>query len=76
MKTLRTGLFLITIVSAMTLSSVQAEQPHMKQALEHLRAARAELQRAETNKGGHRERALEAVDRAIHQIEDGMRFAR
>jgi hypothetical protein len=48
----------------------------MQEALEHLRAARAELQRAEPNKGGHRERALEAINHAIVQVEEGIRFAR
>ena len=76
MKTFKTGLFLITLLAGMNISSVSADQPHMRRALEHLRAARAELQRAEANKGGHRERALEAVDRAIHQCEEGERFAR
>jgi hypothetical protein len=76
MKTLRVGLLLVTAVAAMNTSSMQAGQPHMREALEHLRAARAELQRAESNKGGHRERALEAVNRAIVNVEEGMRFAR
>jgi hypothetical protein len=77
MKTLRTGLFLLALSAALNLSSVRAaRQEHMQGALEHLRAARAELQRAEPNKGGHRERALEAVNRAINQVEEGIRFAR
>jgi hypothetical protein len=76
MKTLRTGLILLILTAALNLSSVQAAQPHMKDALAHLQAARAELQRAESNKGGHKERALEAVNRAIAQVEEGIRFAR
>lgn len=47
----------------------------MDRALEHLRAARAELQEAENNKGGWRERAIQNVDRAITDTEKGRSFA-
>jgi hypothetical protein len=56
--------------------SARAEQPHMRRALEHLRAARAELQAAEHNKGGWRIRAIENTDRAIHETENGMAVGR
>jgi hypothetical protein len=46
-------------------------EPHMTAALEHLQAARAELERASHNKGGHRERALGLVDQAIRQVQEG-----
>jgi hypothetical protein len=75
MKTLRTSLVLVTILAAMSASSVRADQPHMKGAVEHLRAARAQLERAEHNKGGWREPALQNVDRAIHDVENGMAAA-
>lgn len=60
----------------MGLNSARADQPHMRRALEHLRAARAELQSAEHNKGGWRERAVINVDKAIADTEKGMAFAR
>ena len=53
---------------------VFAAQPNMHDALGHLRAARAALARAEQNKGGHRERALEHVDAAIRETEAGIAF--
>jgi hypothetical protein len=53
-----------------------ADQPHMQAALEHLRAARAELKQAEADKGGHREKALRAVDTAIDQVQRGIAFDR
>ena len=52
-----------------------AAQPHMVSALEMLRSARAELERATANKGGHRERAIGAVDRAIEETRAGIAFA-
>jgi len=56
--------------------SIQADQPHMQSALEHLRAAQSELEKADHDKGGHREKALDATRRAIQQVEAGMRFDR
>ena len=75
MKTL-TMLAVILTISTFGLNSAHAGQPHMDRALEHLRAARAELQAAEENKGGWRVRALENVDRAIRETENGRAFAR
>ncbi len=54
---------------------VSAAQPHMKAALEHLNAARAELDKAEHDKGGHREAALKATDEAIKHVKQGMEYA-
>jgi hypothetical protein len=51
-------------------------QPHMQSALDHLTAARSELEAATPNKGGHREQAIELVDQAIRQVEMGMNYAR
>jgi len=56
---------MIATVAAMGLNSARADQPHMRRALEHLRAPRAELQAAEHNKGGWRGRAIVNVDKAI-----------
>jgi hypothetical protein len=71
MKKLAT-LAIVLSISAVGLNSVHAGQPHMDRALEHLRAARAELQSAEHNKGGWRVRALANVDRAIRETENGI----
>jgi hypothetical protein len=53
-----------------------ADQPHMQAAREHLQHARESLDHAEPNKGGHRERAIELVDKAIAQVDEGIEFAR
>jgi len=75
MKLLKSTLFIIIAASALNLSSARADQPHMRRALEHLRAARSELARAEHNKGGWRARAVSNVDRAIADTENGIRSA-
>jgi len=56
--------------------AVMAAQPHMQSALGSLQAARAELVRAEANKGGHRDRAIGFVDSAIAETKAGIAFAR
>jgi hypothetical protein len=61
---------------SLNLVSVQADEPHMRRALEHLRAARAGLQSAEHDKGGRRVRGLQNSDRAIREAERNMTFAR
>lgn len=50
-------------------------QSRMYAATEALEHARAELQAAEPNKGGHRERALDLVDRALKETREGIRWA-
>jgi hypothetical protein len=49
-------------------------EPHMAAALEHLRMAQQELQKAAPNKGGHREKALDHTNQAISQVEEGIRY--
>ena len=66
----------VAILGAMNVSLVRAGQPEMREALHHLREARAHLERAEHNKGGWRIRAIENVDRAIRETENGMAVAR
>jgi len=61
--------------TAIGASVAYAAQPHMASALELLRSARAELERATPNKGGHRERAIGAVDRAIQETREGIAYA-
>ncbi len=51
-------------------------QPKMRAALADLEAARAKLEHADHDKGGHRERALELVNQAIAQIKEGVRYDR
>ena len=76
MKALKASAIVLLSLSALGLNSAFASgQPHMDRALEHLRAARAELKSAENNKGGWRERAIQNVDRAIADTEKGRAFA-
>ena len=50
-------------------------QPNMQAALEHLRQARAALDRAEHNKGGWRDRAIQSADTALKEVNAGCAVA-
>ena len=54
----------------------QADQPHMQGALAELQAARAELNAAVPDKGGHRVNALNLVNQAIGEVRAGIAYAR
>lgn len=76
MKTLKATVVSLVAISALNMTAAFADQPHMRRALEHLEAARAELQSAEHDKGGWRARAVRAVDTAIGETRRGMEFDR
>ena len=67
---------MVALIGAMGLQSVRADQPNMRAALAHLREARAALERAEHNKGGHRGKAVELINRAIAEVEAGIAVGR
>jgi len=55
--------------------AVAEPQPNMQEAMGHLQQAKAALERAEHDKGGHREKALEKVNEAIHHVQMGIDYA-
>jgi len=69
-------LLCVVLLAGFFVGRVSADQPHMQAALEHLRAARAELDKAEADKGGHRVRAIKLVNEAIEQVEKGIGYDR
>ena len=66
----------VAISAGFFVGRVSADQPHMQSALDHLRSAKAELEAAEADKGGHREAALRLTRDAIVQVEKGIEWAR
>jgi hypothetical protein len=52
-----------------------AAQPHMEAAMHALENARDELKSADTDKAGHRAKAIELVNSAIEQTRLGMEAA-
>jgi hypothetical protein len=63
----------LTLVSAV---SPAPDQPRMEAARTSLEAAKAELQNAEHNKGGHRARAVGFVNSAIIAVNRGIEYDR
>ena len=57
-------------------AAAKADQPHMEAALDHLRAARKELDAATNDKGGHRGNAIRLVNDAIRETERGVEYSR
>lgn len=70
---LTAGMGLYSFVYAQT-RHMEIHEPHMSAAYGHLEQAKAELERATPNKGGHRERAMQAVDQAMQEIEQGEQY--
>jgi hypothetical protein len=50
--------------------------PHLRRSLHELREARKELQTADHDFGGHRVKAIEAIDVAMKQLEVALRHDR
>jgi hypothetical protein len=48
------------------------DQPHMQAALDFLRSAKSDLERATTDKGGHRVNAIKLVEGAIDEVKKGI----
>jgi len=63
--------------SALTLStnSASAYQGNMERALSSLYSALASLREATPNKGGHKEQAVQLIQQAIDQVQQGINFA-
>jgi len=68
--------FLLGGVVVSQLQAVPSNQPNMDRALEHLRAAKASLEKADANKGGHRVKAIAYVNSAIDEVRRGINVAK
>jgi hypothetical protein len=66
----------LVLLAGFFLGRVSADQPHMQAALDHLKAAKTELEKADEDKGGHRVKALRLVNDAMVQVEKGISFDR
>jgi hypothetical protein len=66
---------LAAVVFGLGLGYAIGAQPHMTASITLLQSARAELQAALPNKGGHRERGLQLIDQAIGEVQAGIAFA-
>ena len=70
-----TRLAMTIVAVGLLVGTAGAAQENMLDALESLRRARQELQSASENKEGHRARAIDYVDKAIAEVQQGMAAA-
>jgi F0F1-type ATP synthase epsilon subunit len=67
---------LIASAALMASSACFADQPNMEAALASLQQAKESLQKAVADKGGHRVKAMKAVDAAIAEVQAGIEYAK
>jgi hypothetical protein len=63
-------------VGLLSAALVRADQPNMQNALSQLQGAKASLQAAAHDKGGHRLQAIRLIDQAIVEVQLGIDVAR
>jgi hypothetical protein len=62
------GALAVTLIAGSTLADQQA----MRTAIEQLRQARHQLEQAPASRSGHRARAIDYIDDAIRQVQEGL----
>jgi len=67
---------LVVLATGFVAGRASADQPRMQAALDHLRAAKVELDAATSDKGGHRVKALAFTKDAIAEVERGIVYDR
>ena len=70
------GIALAAGSAALLASPAMADQGNMDAALRQLGQALESLRRAQSNKGGNRERAIGLVEQAIAETQAGIEYAR
>jgi hypothetical protein len=72
------GIVLTIVLMSLSSGNLYAQynqpQPHMQAALQHLREAAEELQKADKDKGGHRVQALNLTQQAINHVQAGIQY--
>jgi ABC-type glycerol-3-phosphate transport system substrate-binding protein len=75
LSTVALAIALATVVASGRVNTASADaQPVMQKALGNLQEALKNLQNASEDKGGHRVKAIEFTQKAIEQVEKGMKF--
>ena len=66
----------VVVILSAVVAVAFADQPYMRAARTNLQRARAKLQASLANKGGHRVKAIEHVNRAIGFVNQGIAYDR
>jgi hypothetical protein len=70
------GVLLVVFALITVAGAAPPDQPFMEAARADLQKAKSELQMATRDKGGHRAKAVDLVNRAIGQVNAGIQYAR
>ncbi len=65
---------LLTAGNNIAFAEGRERHPKIRRAIDALRAARNDLEHADHDFGGHRVDAMQAIDRAVEQLEVALRF--
>jgi hypothetical protein len=69
------GALALVVGKNAVVNDVDAEpQPHMIKALDRLAEAKRSLESATPDKGGHRVKAIDAVNVAINEVKEGIKY--
>ncbi len=66
----------VAVIFASLAAPVSADQPRMQAAKVELQKAQNSLRKASADKGGHRERALDLIAKALTAVDNGIDFDR
>lgn len=69
------GVTAVLAIVLVGISPANAERNHMEKAMSALKEAKHHLEKADANKGGHRLKAIDHVDKAMNQVELGISYA-
>ncbi len=69
------GVLTATTFTVLGAGTAYAYQEHMFNARNNLQQGLGELQQADSDKGGHREMAINLVQQAIDQVNQGIQYA-
>ncbi len=70
------GALATALLSTVDSAAAAEEHPKIREAIRALKEAKLELKERAKIFGGHGEKALEAVDRAIEQLDKALEFAK
>jgi len=76
MRKLHLSLLALSLSLALAAPAFAQPQPHMTAALSSLETAKAELEKATADKGGHRVKAIELINSAIDEVKKGIEFGK
>jgi hypothetical protein len=76
---MRKGFVIVLLIAGLIVGGFEGawaeRQTHMRAALNSLHKAKMQLEKAEPDKGGHREKAIELVNQAIEEVKMGIEYA-